>query len=337
MKPKNDLYVWLDESIGKKYKLWSVVIVTLYTVVQFFFDKILPFISTIKDVDTFISLITNVLNLGFILAVVAIAKYNIPFFQENKNDLSEEEKEYWSKLACNNLNEITIAKKNANKALENFIHEWRYLWFSWALFYLVCTIRTLLDFLQIPSEPTWLGHTFTLLENTANNYGTLMFIFMYLYLTSTNEKIAVRVNKPFWVLVVIIGAIIEMVFILTFDKVIYDVSEFVIKSLIGIFAGVSMMAFLGKINSRIINVPIVIIWILYLYASMQPMYVFFRVVDTINLDDILITFCLIGKVVLFLTITWLLNTKRLLYSVVYERYLWKTSKKSFEKFKSFHS
>jgi hypothetical protein len=109
----------------------------------------------------------------------------------------------------------------------------------------------------------------------------------------------------------------------------------------GLFAGVALAAFIGSIDSKFINIPVWLIPTLYLYAAIQSFYVFFQFhkeasccmpvfVDKTQITVTIFAFVL--KAVLFITVTWILRTGRLVYFMIEESSLNFRRDRNFEEF-----
>jgi hypothetical protein len=115
----------------------------------------------------------------------------------------------------------------------------------------------------------------------------------------------------------------------------------------GIFSGISFALLLSSINSKFIDIPLSILIFLYFYVIIQALYVFISIEPNKNDDNfkvlysfsrnllpIIFTLAFFLKVLLFLTITWLLKTGKLAYFMVQETSLLYEKGKRFLSFMS---
>jgi hypothetical protein len=108
----------------------------------------------------------------------------------------------------------------------------------------------------------------------------------------------------------------------------------------GVFGGIAMCLFIGRVlDNKFIIVPWGIISSLYFYALVRAFYPFImtdkfdlgsKVVEEITLWLIVAAFLL--KIVLFVTISWLADTRRLIYLIVEECSLHYKREKDYENF-----
>ena len=208
-------------------------------------------------------------------------------------------------------------KKRANKVTRQFTWFWVLAWFSWMLHYAYLLGKELGLFQQNAA-----------VRNLVNNLNSLMFVFLFMTLTVSTS----RYGALFWskLVCLIIGmfGVEYLAYRLSNGN---PVTELTFTAISGLFASVALAAFIGSIDSKFINVPVWLIPALYLYAAIQSIYVFFgfhEVVSSsigpsmssfVNKTQITVTiFAFILKAVLFVTITWILRTGRLVYFMIEE-------------------
>ena len=154
-------------------------------------------------------------------------------------------------------------KEGVNKTLSQFSTFWLFIWLSWLVLYVLLALQEL----QIVNASPTLSAIITL----SNNFSTLMFIFIFLTLSVSTSKL----NLIYWVrwsLLVVFIFIIELIVNGRINNPNFD---FWFKLGSGIFASVAMMAVYGRLNSKFINIPLIFVILLYLYAAIQPLYVMF--------------------------------------------------------------
>lgn len=221
--------------------------------------------------------------------------------EKNPKENLEERMEDWKRF-----------KLAANKVVKQFSWFWLLAWFSWLLHY-GYLLAASLGWLT-PSESV---------RNLLNNFNSLMFVFLFMTLTVSTSKYGPLFWSKLICLILAIYTIEWLTFRLSNGNEIVALSFTIVS---GLFASTALAAFVGSINSKFINVPIWLIPALYLYAAIQSLYVFFEMEDiTLNMPafvdrtQILITvFAFILKTILFITVTWILRTGRLVYFIIQE-------------------
>lgn len=221
--------------------------------------------------------------------------------KENAEDYETEDQKAWVKF-----------KQGANKVVNQFAWFWVLSWFSWLLHYIYLFAEAV----------GWLP-TNAAARNLMNNLNSLMFVFLFMTLTVSTSKY----GALFWSKLVcsIVGLFVIEFFAYRFSSG-NEVVALTFTAISGLFASVALAAFVGSIDSKFINIPIWLIPTLYLYAAIQSFYVFFEfggvascVPTFVNKTQIMVTiFAFILKAVLFITITWILRTGRLVYFIIEE-------------------
>jgi hypothetical protein len=220
---------------------------------------------------------------------------------DNSEEYETEDQKAWIKF-----------KQGANKVVRQFTWFWVLAWFSWLLHYVYLLAHAL----------GWLP-TDAAARNFVNNLNSLMFVFLFMTLTVSTSKY----GALFWSKLVcsIVGLFVIEFFAYKLSGGNEDVA-LTFTAISGLFASVALAAFVGSIDSKFINIPVWLIPALYLYAAIQSFYVFFEfgsvassVPAFVNKTQIMVTiFAFILKAVLFITITWVLRTGRLVYFIIEE-------------------
>lgn len=267
------------------------------------------------------------LTLIFIIYVVFVA-HNYQIIDKPERTNPTEEKLY-SRLQVSEIenaestDDITSVwvdyKRAVNKTLRQFSWFWFLCWIFWFIFYFFLFLK-MLELITFPTSA---------LQNFLNNTSSLMFAFMYMTLSvSTSKYTAIN-----WIQ---FGLIIMLI---TVTEVIFgnDGNAFYFKLISGLFSCVAMAAFVGSINSKFINIPSGLILLLYIYSAIQFGYIFLdKQVTGSTIDPFLslliLSLALILKIILFLVITWVIDTGRLLYFVVEEGSLNYIKNRDYEEF-----
>lgn len=290
-------------------------------------------------------------------------------FSELKHpDIADErEMHYWQNLELQDpstpqengsidANDWVRFKLKVNKVARQFAWFWFLGWLSWFLHY----IYLLLASLKLLDENG-------IFSNLLNNLNSLMFIFLFMTLTVSTAKRGVI----FWVKIacIVLGVfVVEWVISNQLKGNILVALLFAMIS--GLFASMALAAFVGSIDSKFINIPVRVVSILYVYAALQSLYVLFvlrerieslnisvkpeelnlasqdiqRVLEAIQsmllkifnfleiADIAIIILAALFKAILFITVTWMLRTGRLIYFIIEEGSLNYKRDKNFEEF-----
>ncbi len=315
--PFND---WLKSESGKFYGIVSLVFTFIYSVITIVkplgIDKVISnsFKSLFAILDGHWIALNFLIQIIFILFVIFIAVYRYMIF-DSPADLLECEKTIWNRLTMNRPG--TPKPKNANESIElwrvfkvatnrvakQFTVLWFWCWVAWLVLYLIIMINS------------WGGiHISDKWQNLANNLSSLMFIFMFMTFTvSTSRYGVVEWTRLF----------IPIFLILILEHFSTKETEIWYSLLSGLIASFAMAAFFGRLTSKFINVPLWAILFLHLYAAIQPLYVFFS--DFFETSDyseaIMVIVGVVAfflKILLFLIMTWILQTGRMVFFIIEE-------------------
>jgi hypothetical protein len=221
----------------------------------------------------------------------------------------------------------------ANESSIEFSQMWRLAWLAWAILYFAWSYivlqaltsgKTLLSGSNVPrgwlevwlplNVPRgWLEVWFPLI-GLFNNLSTVFLIMCYRELTFPTESKEEGKRLPLSALVAILVTIVGFVAGLEFMSGGNDSlkSIGVVTGWTGGFAAGAVIALLtGRLESRLINPPLTITVILYLYASIQATFTLFP--TNIELMIIITSAAFLFKVILFLLIHWLLSSGVLIF------------------------
>lgn len=223
-------------------------------------------------------------------------------------------------------------KLNVNKSIRQFVIFWFIFWCCWFVFYFIFVLKEYF-FNEIPLA----------FLNLASNINSLMCIFLFMTLTVTTSKY----GFAHWIRFLLIVGLVLIAEIFFKYKTSNGNFEFWFSLSSGIFSGISFALLLSSINSKFIDIPLSILIFLYFYVIIQALYVFISIEPNKNDDNfkvlysfsrnllpIIFTLAFFLKVLLFLTITWLLKTGKLAYFMVQETSLLYEKGKRFLSFMS---
>jgi hypothetical protein len=317
---------WIKTKTGKNYLLVSGIFSSLYSVIPIAktlgYD-LTPLFSSLNVTKENLVVVNYSIQIIFILYVVLFAAIKLVEF-DNSKETNDSEIEIWRHLRLHKKKEDAPKndlekkelwhkfKKDVNKVARQFASFWICCWICWLAFYILMTINKFHPLLYANS-----------ILNLANNINALMFIFLFMTLSVSTAKFGIWYWTKFAIVIFIIFLIDTG---LTEKSNNYD---FVFALISGLFASLAMASFVGSINSRVITIPLRVLLPLTLYAAVQTLYVFF-VSDSIfsdkleiktvieNTQTVILLFAFILKILLFLLVTWILQTGRLVHFIIQE-------------------
>ena len=233
------------------------------------------------------------------------------------------------------------AKSVAVAVLEQFRNHWMAIWIFWLCLYFVLAI------LYTPGEkPASMTSVLDLAATFFNNCATLVFLFCYFILSQptilrnhAGESRSV-IEWHRWVAVLLVFTAIEGVFIaLAFQAIPNDFNltqEYVSRSfnwISGIASATVMALFVGRLDSKFLECPTWVLVLLYAYTAIQPLFALLGKEHKWT-TFILINAALLLKGLLYLYLTWLFQTGRLLFYFVRVRQLYDSVGTDFRDFAS---
>lgn len=242
---------------------------------------------------------------------------------------TQDEDKIMSASGYTNSTDWLRAKSVAVAVLEQFRNHWMAIWIFWLCLYFVLTI------LYIPVGKT--DHMKSLLNLAAtffNNCATLVFLFCYFILSQptilksqTGESRSV-IEWHRWVAVLFVLTAIQGVFIAFAFKAIpnnFDLTPQNVTDsfnwISGIASATVMALFVGRLDSKFLECPTWVLVLLYAYTAIQPLFALLREEHKWT-TFILINAALLLKGLLYMYLTWLFQTGRLLFYFVRVRQLY---------------
>lgn len=228
-------------------------------------------------------------------------------------------------------NDSSIAYKVVKSIVKQFYNSWIIIWVIWLLYF---GVETLFALLKI-SGNMWLEKNAFGVLSVLDFLSSSALFGMYIILNHITVDIARRTEKHYsdvyWaVIAIIVLFFIGMVLYLFYmfapsDKDIYGLY---IKVLLSAFGAFSFVLVLGRLNSGYLNVPPVFIMILYVYAIAQAYSYLYIGHESIiipkyesitrGINYIFPLILTVGKGVLLLTLSWVLDEKRLIFYIVHK-------------------
>jgi hypothetical protein len=202
-------------------------------------------------------------------------------------------------------------------ALTQFYHVWIALWVSWLLLYLVLTVIEIGPF-KGPLRP-WES----LITNFFNNIPSVIFLLAYFILSERTVLPGGTTTPLPWlqllaVLVIMTGGeLVSSVFEFAKTGGSTDQTAMIFRWISGLAAAVAISLFVGRLESKTIDPPRILIVLFYFYAAIQVAWAAFPSGGRLVL--VILSFALVLKCLLFLFVAWLLQSCVLLYYMSRQR------------------
>ena len=151
------------------------------------------------------------------------------------------------------------------------------------------------------------------MEAIVNNIAHLFMLFSFLVLYLKRED---KRKNSFWqfTFVIFFALSVLSIFPLTGQTSTNQGSVGYYKVISGIFAGLSIALITGRIDSKFLSVPFMLIIIFYIYSLIQTAFGGFD--DNIEYKAYSLNIALVGKSLLMILFAWLTSTNRLLYYLI---------------------
>lgn len=237
------------------------------------------------------------------------------------------------RIKQNKNNDSGNAYKVVKSIVRQFYNSWIIIWVIWLLYF---GAEIWFGLVSTPSNSNqWLAKNIFGVLSLLDFLSSSALFGMYIILNHITVDIARRTEKHYsdvyW-------AVIALVFLFFIGMVLYllylfgppnkDVYGLYIRVLLSVFGALSFVLVLGRLNNNYLNVPSAFIMILYVYAIAQaysylyigheniiiPKYAFI----TRGIDYIFPLILTSGKVVLLMTLSWVLDEKRLIFYIVHK-------------------
>ena len=217
-------------------------------------------------------------------------------------------------------------------ALIQFYHVWLSLWVSWLVLYIVLAAIRI-----IPAMDMGLLHAWeSLITNFFNNIPTVIFLMAYIIL-SERTVLPGGTTRPLpWMklvaaLVLVTGAELFSALV-EYSRTGGSTAQTatVFQWVSGLAAAVAICLFVGRLESRTIDPPKILIISLYFYAAIQVAWAAFP--NGGRLILVVLSLALVLKCLLFLFVAWLLQSCVLLYYMSRQRRLLESGKEERQKF-----
>lgn len=213
------------------------------------------------------------------------------------------------------------ARKIAKEALKHYRDAFGWLLFAWLFLYSVTLI-------SLVGKGVILASVLTL----ANNLNTLCIGLCFVILNEpittedkTQDKKAITVQEGWKWPASLVPASIAMIFLLILELWLSsrltphdERVHYVFRVVSGLGGGVAMALFVGRFQSKFLNSPPWLVFILFLYTVIQALYIFYggRSPEDLAGAAVVINAALVLKCLLILYMFWLFQSGRLLFYLV---------------------
>lgn len=317
----DSLWRWFYSKSNKNFKAFIVLILGPSGLIAII-KAVTPLVKIINNANLFPNekeLNIFLLNLNFILHLIFlfIVLLNSPTWPSLRvKYLKTNLREVMPALGFKNTDELNNQIEAAHHAEKNFLRFWRYFWIDIFLLYVFWSIVQLITN-QI-HQPAF----FSLVDTFFNNLAAAFLFLCYFSLTNitaykdddeTDSDISDYSTKVYLFLAVLTTIQLICYLLCTTGHLNYDVQKInlVFKALSGFLVFLSMATVVGRLDSKFVNAQFGVIFLLYMYASIQPLFVFFDAPVFSNKMIVVLYIGLILKVFFYLFVVWLMQTKRL--------------------------
>lgn len=228
-------------------------------------------------------------------------------------------------------NNSEMAYKIVKSTVSQFYGAWLMIWLTWALYYGV-------EFVFY-SSPVFYNNTYLTLSFSNLKYfldfcNSVSIYAAYIVLNDATVNIKSRTNQHNYLRLLIAVALCIFIFFLCIILQIvylsipgYDYLNMYTKTILCCFGGMSLIMVLGKLNSNRLDIPRILMSFLYIYAVSQFFSVFiinnktehnceFTIISDAA-QNILPWITSFGKVVLLISLSWILDHKRLILYIIH--------------------
>lgn len=227
------------------------------------------------------------------------------------------------------------ARKIAQMAFDQYKKYWNGLLAVWFVLYLFLS----LSFLPQLQYPQITALAINLVNNLNTLMGLLCFGTLYKTVRTDNEELVIRDSYlSIGLLSVLLWMAFEVFFLSIFGQLNLPLFEnasnyegpivlWFSSLLSGLLGGVMMALFIGRLQSKLLGISVWILFTLYFYIVLQPLFIFFH---KPTYTSIIINVALILKCLLILVMFWLLQSGRLFYYFVRVRPDYEKERNGFE-------
>lgn len=316
---------WFSTGSSKKLKIFMVVtlgpsgIITILKgispIIKLFYDK--DKVPNDENLNAFLLNANFVFHLVFLFVVLlnspVVPNINLKHVKRSlepiKKNLDFDMQE--------DLNDPIEIAYNAEK---EFLKYWRYFWVALFLLYVFWTI------IQLANNQIHQSDVLSLVDTFFNNLAASFLFLCYFSLTKITIKLddsnidenehVVDYSMKIYLLLATLTIIHLVCYLLSFQGyLLYNVKTINIffKGISGLLFSLSIATLIGRLDSKFLNSPSSVIFILYSYAAIQPLFVFFDAPIFSNKMIFTLYLGLTLKIFFYLFVRWIYQTKRLFF------------------------
>lgn len=209
----------------------------------------------------------------------------------------------------------------ASRAAEQFVQAWKRVWLFWILLYAAFAAISSWEVSRIAAnEPTtgWLPWDLAMAaENLLSNLVTAALIMCYIVVSRKTVDLGDSRESLPWKYALLAVMVIAAAEVLARLGVSAGVGQWlgglpsVVKWITALASGLTLALFVGRLDSKLIRPPVVVVTLLYLYAVMQTGWIKFE--ESRATMALLTNAALFLKTLLFVFVAWLLRSGILLF------------------------
>ena len=312
---KDNFFRWLFSESNRNIKLFYATAVALITMIGLvtpvskFFKQVSQFLSTVDEGEMLnLNLVLHCIILFIIILSVKKIKISGEKLKENLNQIRNQ-------FRFQNEEEVSIAVDRALSSEREFKKYWQGFWIGLLGLYVswLFTESKLVVFKDI-----------VLMENIKNvsavffnNLGSLFLLLCYITLSHpTHRKSGLdsakfEINSTPYVVTTILLTVAHVLFLSTEGILTNSATNQIFTGISGLLFAITLSLVIGSLDSKFINSPSVLVAILYTYSAIQPFILMFSLNPIIHIAILYLG--LILKMIFFLFVFWMTETKRLLF------------------------
>lgn len=237
-------------------------------------------------------------------------------------------------------NDSETAYKIVKATVRQFYAVWFTIWMLWTLFYGIALVQSLC------SEKN-LEASFMVIRYFLDFFSSMAVYTLYIILNDITVNISSRTDDRYSCLfkIIILGVIILSICvlfqILYLSSPVYKEFDIYTRLILGFFGAWSFVMVLGKLNSKRLHIHRILISFLYIYAISQAYSIFLYPYDNrcgnfqylIDIAETILPWVTsLGKVVLLITLSWILYRNRLIFYIVHSSLMMTSGKTDIDEF-----
>lgn len=334
----NDTFLkWFYKQSGKKLKFFIALIIGPSSIIAIL-KSITPLLNIINSkavfqneqkLNIFLLNLNFALHLIFIFTILLISPFkpniSLKKLKGNSEDLQK-------LLGFKKIQDLKLPLEIAYEGEQEFLRYWRSFWVAIFLLYIFWCIVGLIPQSQILTF-------YSIVDTFLNNLAASFLFLCYFSLNKITVKIETGEDESYleenkhitdfstivYLLLSAITVIHLILYLLSLNRDLpYTTSEInnFFKGISGVLFSLSIATVVGKLDSKFINSSSLVIFLLYGYAAIQPLFIFFQAPIFSNKMVFILYLGLVLKVFFYVFVTWVSETKRLYFYFLRTRRLY---------------